>query len=82
MARRRHGAEQIVRKLREAEVELAVGTTVQEACRKLEITEHGEQNAPADATRRACQPLLRPALTWYSVGAIVAQTLAKLRLME
>ena len=40
MARRRHGAEQIVRKLREAEVDLARGATVKEACRKLEITEY------------------------------------------
>ena len=40
MARKRHSAEQIVRKLREAEVELATGATVKEACRKLAITEH------------------------------------------
>jgi transposase-like protein len=40
MARKRHSAEQIVRKLREAEVELAKGATVKDACRKLEITEH------------------------------------------
>ena len=36
-----HSAEQIVRKLREAEVEqLARGATVKDACRKLAITEH------------------------------------------
>ena len=40
MARKRHGAEQIVGKLQEAEVKLAGGATVKEACRKLEITEH------------------------------------------
>ena len=40
MERRRHSAEQIVRKLREAEVELARGTTVKDACGRLEITEH------------------------------------------
>ncbi len=40
MATKRHSAEQIVRKLREAEVELARGATVKEACRKLAITEH------------------------------------------
>ena len=40
MARKRHSAEQIVRKLREADVELAKGATVKDACRKLEITEH------------------------------------------
>jgi transposase-like protein len=40
MARKRHSGEQIVRKLREAEVELAKGATVKDACRKLEITEH------------------------------------------
>ena len=38
MERRRHSAEQIVRKLREAEVELARGATVKDACRRLEIT--------------------------------------------
>ena len=37
---KRHSAEQIVRKLREAEVELARGATVKDACRKLSITEH------------------------------------------
>ena len=37
---KRHSAEQIVRKLREAEVELARGATVKDACRKLAITEH------------------------------------------
>jgi transposase-like protein len=40
MATKRHSAEQIVRKLREAEVELAKGATVKDACRKLAITEH------------------------------------------
>ena len=40
MATKRHSAEQIVRKLREAEVELAKGATVKDACRKLVITEH------------------------------------------
>ncbi len=40
MERRRHSAEQIVRKLRETAVELARGATGQDACRRLEITEH------------------------------------------
>ena len=40
MATKKHSAEQIVRKLREAEVELAKGSTVKDACRKLAITEH------------------------------------------
>ena len=40
MPTKRHSAEQIVRKLREAEVELAQGGTVKDACRKLAITEH------------------------------------------
>ena len=34
MPTKRHSAEQIVRKLREAEVELARGATVKDACRK------------------------------------------------
>ncbi len=40
MPTKRHSAEQIVRKLREAEVELARGATVKDACRKLAVTEH------------------------------------------
>jgi len=39
MARKRHTPEQIIRKLREAEVELAKGETTVDVVRKLEITE-------------------------------------------
>jgi len=39
MPRKRHTAEQIIRKLREAEVELAKGQTTVEVVRKLGITE-------------------------------------------
>ena len=39
MGRRRHTPEQVIGKLREAEVELAKGKTVAEVCRKLAITE-------------------------------------------
>ena len=39
MSRKRHTAEQIIRKLREAEVELAKGQTTAEVSRKLGITE-------------------------------------------
>ena len=39
MLRKRHTAEQIIRKLREAEVELAKGQTAVEVVRKLGITE-------------------------------------------
>ncbi len=39
MGRRRHTPEQVIGKLREAEVELAKGKTVAEVCRKLTITE-------------------------------------------
>ena len=39
MARKRHTAEQIIRKLREAEVELAKGLTTGNVVRKLGITE-------------------------------------------
>jgi transposase-like protein len=39
MGRKRHTAEQIIRKLREAEVELAKGQTTAEVVRKLGITE-------------------------------------------
>ena len=39
MAKKRHGAEQIIPKLREAEVELARGLKVPQVCKKLEVTE-------------------------------------------
>ena len=39
MARNRHTSEQIIGKLREAEVELAKGTPVAQACKKIGVTE-------------------------------------------
>ena len=39
MAKKRHGAEQIIPKLRAAEVELARGLKVPQVCKKLEVTE-------------------------------------------
>ena len=39
MARKRHTAEQIIGKLREAEVELGKGVKTPQACRKIGITE-------------------------------------------
>ncbi len=39
MARRRHTAEQIIHKLREAEVGLGQGKSVKVVCKQLEITE-------------------------------------------
>ena len=39
MARRRHTSEQIIHLLRQAEVALASGKTVEMACRELEISE-------------------------------------------
>jgi transposase-like protein len=39
MTTRRHGAEEIINKLREAEVGLARGLVVPEVCRKLGVTE-------------------------------------------
>ncbi len=39
MSKKRHTAEQIIAKLREAEVLLAQGVTVGEVCKKLAITE-------------------------------------------
>ena len=38
MAGKKHTAEQIIHKLREAEVEIAQGATVPEVCRKLGVT--------------------------------------------
>ncbi len=39
MAKRKHTTEQIIRKLREAEIELAKGQAIKAVCKKLEITE-------------------------------------------
>ena len=39
MAKRRHTTEQIIRKLREAEVEQAKGQPIKAVCKKLQITE-------------------------------------------
>ncbi len=38
MPGRKHTTEQIIRKLRQAEVELAEGATVEQVCRSLEVT--------------------------------------------
>jgi len=38
MRRKRHTPEQIVRKLREAEAEIAAGKTMDEVCKKLEVS--------------------------------------------
>ncbi len=38
MPGRKHSPEQIIRKLRRAEVELAEGATVEQVCRSLEVT--------------------------------------------
>lgn len=39
MPKKKHSVEQIIRKLREAEVELAKGITVPEMCRQIEVSE-------------------------------------------
>ncbi len=39
MRRKRHSAEEIVNKLREAEVELARGRAIAEVCKQIEVTE-------------------------------------------
>ena len=39
MARKRHTAEQVIDKLREAEVAIAQGQTVAQACRQIGVTE-------------------------------------------
>lgn len=39
MKRKKHSAEQIVRKLREAEASIAVGSTIGQVCQALEISE-------------------------------------------
>ena len=39
MKRKRHGPEQIIRKLREAELELGGGASIAQVCQKLEVSE-------------------------------------------
>ena len=39
MAKKRHTPEEVLGKLREAEVELSKGSTIGEACRKIAVTE-------------------------------------------
>ncbi len=39
MARKRHGAEQIIAKLREAELIISKGKSVPQACKKIGVTE-------------------------------------------
>lgn len=39
MRRKRHTPEQVVRKLREAEAELAGGKSIEEVCKKLEVSQ-------------------------------------------
>ena len=39
MRRKRHSPEQIIRKLREAEAELAAGSSMEGVCKKLEISQ-------------------------------------------
>ena len=45
MPKKRYAAEQIIRHLREAEVELAKGQTTGEVCRKLGITEQSYETS-------------------------------------
>ena len=61
MRRKRHTPEQIVRKLREVEADLAAGKPVEEACRKLEVSqqtyfrwkkEYGNGSVGLDEVRR------------------------------
>ena len=40
MPGRKHTPEQIIRKLRQAEIELAEGATVEDVCRSLEVTKN------------------------------------------
>jgi transposase-like protein len=40
MQRKRHSPEQIIRKLREADLELAAGTSLADVCKKLGISEN------------------------------------------
>jgi len=39
MKKKKHTPEQIINKLREADVELAKGTTIEQVCKKIEVSE-------------------------------------------
>ena len=39
MKRKRHSAEQVIAKLREADADLAAGTPIEQICKKLEVSE-------------------------------------------
>jgi hypothetical protein len=54
MRKKRHSAEQIVKKLRTAEIEMARGLTVKQACKKIEVTEQ----TYCTATRPSFAPVL------------------------
>ena len=56
MARKRYTVEQIIAKLREAEVELARGAKTPEACRKLGITENTYYRRPPAPEAVLLQP--------------------------
>jgi len=40
VGQKRHAPEEIIQKLRRAEVEIAQGATVAQACKQIEVTEH------------------------------------------
>ena len=78
MARRRHTPEQVIKKLREAEVAIAEGSTVAEAARRIGVTEQtfyrwrsgtGRLTAGSDRTalwatgRRRLRPSCLPTLS-------------------
>jgi len=73
MARRRHAPEQVINKLREAEVAMAEGNTVAEAARRIGVTEQTFYRRRSDygglwidLARRlipSCPPTLSPCLS-------------------
>ena len=73
MAKRRHTPEQVIKKLREAEVALAEGGTVAEAARRIGVTEQtfyrwrseygGLRIGQARRLRPSCLPTLSPCLS-------------------
>ena len=61
MKRKRHSPEQVVRKLREADADLAAGRTVEEACKKLGVTTNTYYRLRANRNRpRAAYVELAP----------------------
>ena len=74
MSKKRFTAEQIIPKLREADVDQAKGRTVAQACKKIGVTEQGDQKASEQLLPLVYEELRKTATElsgrecWFIVG--------------